>query len=154
MPITDGRILSSAMFMLVSLTACSSGENTHDDAPASPAKAFSDEDREIARALSISNDLAVADADSPYARALLCRNGMGVLAERFQDAVGLSIEQRQGIEQAVTYFDGQMRVLGEAEGKAAADVTSDLEQTAADNPDTTENVRTAIACLRELQETG
>ncbi|GEM_PF-2402885 len=154
MPIIDGKILSSAMFALASLAACSSSENARQGAPDSQAKVFGDEDRQIARALSISNDPAVTQADSPYARALLCRNGMEALVERFQGAAGLSAEQRQGMERVASYFEGQARVLGEAEGKSPADVVSDLEQAAEDNPDTAENARTAIACLRELQAAG
>lgn len=146
--------VTGAAFLMIALAACSSGRETMTAPNEEPARAFSDEDRRVASALSISQDRAVTNADSPYSRALLCRNGMETLAERFQDAAGLSEQQREGIEQARAYFDERLRLLGESEGKSASDISEDVQQTAEDNFDTAENARIAIACLQRLQQGG
>lgn len=150
----DPQSLIGAALITMALAACSSDGETMTGPNEEPAREFSDADRRVASALSISQNRAVTNADSPYSRALLCRNGMEALAERFQEAGGLSEQQRQGIEQARTYFDGQLRLLGESEGKSASDISADVQQTAEDNFDTAENARIAIACLRQLQEGG
>lgn len=142
-----------AIFALSSLAACSPDADIADE-PATEQRVFSEEDQRIARALSIGNSRAVANADSPYARALLCRHGMDVLADRFREASGLSEQQRQGIEQAQTYFDEELRALAQDEGKTPAELDSDLAQVAEDNPDPGEAARIAIGCLQRLQETG
>ena len=140
-----------AILVVSSLTACSSREESSPPSSEQP-REFSAEDKRAARALSISNNPAVMNAESPYARALLCRNGIGALAEQFEKARGLSDEQRQAMEQARAYFDEQLRVLGQREGKSESDVSSDLEKVAQENVDTAENARIANACLRRLLE--
>lgn len=114
---------------------------------------FSEEDKRAARALSISNNQAVIDATSPYARALLCSNAIETLAERFQGARGpMMDEQRQAMEQARAYFREQLSALAEREGKSDAELTNDMDETREQHADPAENAQIAIACLRRLQE--
>lgn len=141
----------SALAALSLLSACSS--NQQPAPPPADDKQFSEEDKRAARALSISNNEAITDAASPYARALLCNNGIETLAERFQGARGpMMDQQRQAMEQARAYFGDQLRLLAEREGKSEAELNSDMEEAAEQHADPAENAQIAIACLRRLQE--
>ncbi len=142
----------SALAALSFLSACS--PNPQAPSPAFDEKEFSEEDKRAARALSISNNQAVMEATNPYARALLCRNGIDGLAERFQQARGpMMEEQQQAMEQARAYFDEQLRLLAEREGKSEAELNDDLEETGQQHADPGENAQIAVACLRRLQQT-
>jgi len=133
------------------LPACSS--NQQPAPPPADDKEFSEADKRAARALSISNNDAVTDATTPYARALLCRNGIETLAERFQQARGpMMEEQRQAMEQARAYFGEQLRLLAEREGKSEPGLNRDIAETQEQHADPAENAQIAIACLRGLQE--
>lgn len=140
-----------AILAASSLTGCSSSEESSARSSEQP-REFSAEDKRAARALSISNNPAVINAESAYARALLCRNGIGALADQFEKARGLSDEQRQAVERARAHFDEQLRALGHREGKSESDMRSDLETVAQENVDAAENARIANACLRRLLE--
>lgn len=135
----------------MSLTACSSGAEPVTASPQEQSQTFSEEDKRVALALSVSRNQVVTDAEGPYAQALLCRNGMEVLAERLKGA--LNAQQRQAIDQAREYFDRQVSELGESEGKVPSEITSDVERTAQDNFNVAENARVAMACLQNLQKT-
>ena len=148
------RYLSCAVLIPCLLAACSSGEPPSEATATGSTREFSAEDKRAAEALSIGNSQEVTAAGSPYSRALLCRHGIAVLAANFETAPGLSQEQREAMEQASAYFDQQLRQLGSEENKSAAEITSDLEQTAEDNTDLAANARTAVACLQRLRDAG
>lgn len=142
------------MLVLPSLAGCSEGGETLRTPQAEQSRQFSDADKIAARALSIGNDEAMTNADSPYAQALLCKNGVDIIADRISQAGGFGEQQMQGIELAQAYYDRQVRSLAASEGKSASEIEGDLEQTATDNPDVGANARIAIACLQNLQELG
>lgn len=148
------RYLSCAVLIACSLAACSSGEAPSEAMATENTRQFSAEDKRAAEALSIGNSQEVAAADSPYSRALLCRNGMAVLAANFENAAGLSRQQRKAMEQASAYFDRQLQQLGSEEDKSASEIASDLERTAEENADLAANARTAVACLQRLRDAG
>ncbi|MBT2133558.1 hypothetical protein KK137_04340 [Croceibacterium sp. LX-88] len=149
----DLKFVFSVALALTTLAACSPAENSI-AAPERKVREFSEEDKRLARALSVGQAQAVTEADSPYARALLCANGMDALAERLQDFQGLAEQQQLAIEQARTYFSEELNEAGAGEGKSASDIKSDLEKTALANVDAAENARTAMACLQRLQQAG
>lgn len=149
----DFKFALFAVLALTTLAGCSSADKGDAD-PKPEARQFSEEDKRVARALSVSQVQSISDAEGPYARALLCANGMDALAERFQDFRGLGEQQRSAIEQAREYFGQQLREAGASEGKSANDIESDLQKTAQDNIDPAENARTAMACLQRLQQAG
>ena len=105
----------------------------------------------MASALSVSNRQEILNSESPYARALLCGHAMNALAGTFLEARGLSGEQRQAMVQAQAYFDEQLRVLAQREGKSASDLSEDLEKMAEERADRGESAQIAVACLRDLQ---
>jgi len=137
---------------LLALTACSSGRG---EAPEAVQKIeFGPEEKRVAQALSVSNNQAVMNAETPYARALLCKSGIDVLADRFGEARGLSSEQKSGMEQARVYFDEQLQLLATREGKSGADLAADLKAVTEDGAISGESAQIVVACLRRLQSAG
>lgn len=148
---TLSSVARSAIAALTLLSACSS--NRQQVPPPAEDRAFTEEDKRAARALSLSNNQAITDATSPYARALLCRNGIEALAVRFQGVRGPGMaEQRQAMEQVRAYIGEQLRLLAEREGKSGAELNGDMKETQEQHADPTENAQIALACLRRLQE--
>lgn len=158
MPKPDFPSVFCATFVLFALTACSPDPSErepgldHTAIAPQEAREFSEEDKRVASALSLSQGEAAMQAEGPYARALLCSHGIEVLAMRFGDGAGLSDHQREAMVQARAYFAQQLRAVGEDEGKTAREISADLEQTAQDNYNDGESIRTAASCLRRLQE--
>lgn len=134
----------------VLLASCSPGADVA-ERPSDEVRAFSEEDKRVASALSVSNRQEILNSESPYARALLCGHAMNALAGTFLEARGLSGEQRQAMVQAQAYFDEQLRVLAQREGKSASDLSEDLEKMAEERADRGESAQIAVACLRDLQ---
>jgi hypothetical protein len=142
-----------AAFLLSFLAGCSNSD-AGDPSPTrtrTPVE-FSEQDKIAARALSIGNSDAMENADSPYARALLCRNGMMVLSKHFDNFAALGQQQRQAVRRADAYFDRQLQALGSSQGKSKSDIAEDLQQMNLDNSDLSLNARIALGCLRGLQD--
>lgn len=135
-----------------SLTACSDGELTPEPQPYEATREFSAADKEAARALSISNTEIMANTESPYDQALLCRYGLAEVASLISETAGLSTQQEQGLRQVEALFDQRLRDLASANGKSAQDIEDDLAQTAEDNPDRATNMRIAMGCLERLRQ--
>lgn len=151
---TTPRSVLCGMLASLSLAACSSDENILREPRTEQSREFGEHDKIVARALSISNTQAMEKADSPYARALLCRSGVEVLAERIREAGGLGAQHVQAVEQVQAYFDQQLHTLASREGRSINDISRDLEQMALDYPDRATNARLAVSCLQELQKVG
>jgi hypothetical protein len=137
---------------LASLCAgCSNGDVAQRSAE-KPARQFSEQERLAARALSIGQVNSVTHAASPYARAVLCKNGLDVIARRLRNASVLSVQQQQLMQQAQAYFDRQVHALAQQQGVSATDVGKDLRQAAEEHADDEENARIAVACVQGLQQ--
>jgi hypothetical protein len=143
-------VLPIALVLTSLCGGCSTGEPVKNRLE-KKTREFSAEEKRQARALSISQVKSVTDAASPYARALLCKNGMDVMAQRLQNVGIMNAQQGQLLQQAQAYFDRQLNALGEQQGLSAADVRNDLGRVARDHSDTSENARIAVACLKRLQ---
>lgn len=135
-----------------SLVACSNGELTAERQPHDERREFGAEEKRAARALSISNTEIVANAESPYARALLCRHGLTEMAGMMRETWSLSSEQEQALRHAEAMLDERLRELAGAEGKSSEGIQEDLEQTAQNNRDQARNVRMAVGCIEQLQQ--
>jgi hypothetical protein len=150
-----GYILSkaalAAALCLVSLTACSGGEESGRKAAEAQERRFSEEDKRAARALSIGDSRAIEGSDSPYAQALLCNHAVQSIADRLRSAGSLNAEQLRGFDQTRAYYERQLLGRGKLEGKSASQIQKDRQKTAAANPDPVANARLAIACLQMLQ---
>ena len=55
------------------------------------------------------------------------------------------------MEQAQAYFDEQLNLLAQREGKSAANIEDDLEKITAERTGAGESAQIAVACLRDLQ---
>jgi len=139
-------------FCTFALAGCSEGELTAEPQPYEAAREFSQADKMAARALSISNTEVMANTESPYAQALLCRHGLTEIATLIRETWGSNSEQEQALQQAEALFDQRLRDLAGADGKSAEDIQQDLEQTAQNNQDRAMNARIAVGCLEQLQQ--
>lgn len=134
------------------LMGCSGKKPDVEPQPGDLQREFSEQEKRAARALSISNiELAARAEEEPYAQALLCRHGLAELAGFIDESAGLNGEHEEALRQAEALYDQRLRDLAGASGKPSGDIPRDLERTAQENPNRAANVRTAVACLQELQ---
>lgn len=152
MPFFVLRSALPCMLVLIVLSSCSVSERTgRAETPDTPAREFSKQDKMAARALSIDDRTAIENVDSPYAQAMLCRNGVESIAVRFRGTAAANEEMAQGMEQIIAFYDRRLRSLGGKQAKSPEEIRRDLQQTKEDNTNSSANARVAIACLRELQ---
>ncbi len=148
----------SAFFGTLLLTVLSSCSPPERSAQAARSEAgvreFSQRDKVAARALSIGNEVAIENANSPYAKALLCRNAIGMVRAKLLDSGSLSKNLLQGFNVAQAIYDRKVDSLGTQAGKSETQVKSDLRMTAASNLDDGTNARVAMACIRELEKSA
>jgi hypothetical protein len=154
MPNSTIKAVLCAALALPILVGCSNRDELAGGQLTEQRGEFSEESKIAARALSTSNDASFAAADGPYTQALLCRTSIDVIANRFAESGVFNAEQQQAINQAQAYYDRQLSTLGGRDRKTTADIQHDLKQAAENNPDTSSNVRIAVACLQDLQQTG
>ena len=123
------------------LGACSSDstpvENIEDQQ-----QVFSEDDRRVARALSVgTNDLNTSL--SPQFRATLCSLALEAIEERMQGA--LSEAQQQAFAQAQSLYRQRARA-----GVSQEERRTTLSEAEASYPDQSERARFAISCLQDL----
>lgn len=132
----------SALIALSAVSACSSSEVPVEETETSQQKAFTEEDRRIARLLSVGgND--IDDSASPRYRATLCNLALQAIEERLRGA--LSDEQRQAFAQAQSVYDRRARA-----GASPEDRRLSRDEVEADYPDERDRARFAIGCLQAL----
>ena len=117
-------------------------------------RAFSDEEKRAALALSIGDNARIASVEGAYDRALLCSHAIDSVTTQVRATGALSSEQLQVMDQASTIFANRLRRMAEGEGKSANDIASDLRRMAAEDEQPGGNARVAIACLQQLQRPG
>lgn len=141
---------TAVLMTLVLLSLCGgcSGREAVNRPREKEAQEFSSEEKSAARMLSINHTKSVTDAASPYAKALLCKNGLDMTAQRLRSLSIMNAQQRQLLQQAQTYFDRQLHELGERQGMSTTDIRRDLDQTAQNHSDAEENARIAVTCLQ------
>ena len=103
---------------------------------------FTEEDKRVARLLSVGND-EIDESASPQYRATLCSLAFQAIEERMRGA--LSDEQRQAFAQAQSLYDQRARAGISEED---AQLTRDEVETA--YPDESDRARFAIGCLQDL----
>lgn len=140
----------SGLIAVLALTSCSgSGGDGAPLAAERQTREFSRQDKLAARSLSLANKNAFEQASSSYAQALLCNLAIETVADSLRGAGSLGATQLNELAEAESLFDRRLRALGKQEGKSAADIRNDLQQSAADNPDASANARVALACLQD-----
>jgi len=136
---------------LSALAACSSAEEASKPSSEELRREFSTEDKDAAQALSIGRQTALTKTNSPYERALLCKIGIDVLAERLQDANGLGGQQREALRLARDLFETRLSAAAAGEGKSESQIEQDAARAMQDHPNESELARVAIACLQRAQ---
>ncbi len=146
------------MFILIamSLVAACSPADTSDPSIGLEQieRAFSDEERRAALALSIGDNARIASVEGAYDRALLCSNAIDSITAQVREAGALTSEQLRVMDQAGTIFANRLRRMAEGEGKSAVDIAGDLRRMEAEDEQPGGNARVAIACLQQLQRSG
>jgi hypothetical protein len=146
------RAVLGAALWASALSSCSDAELPVEPQPHEETREFSEADKRAARALSVNNTEVMANAETPYAQALLCRHGIAQVADLAQETLLMSGEQEQALRQAEALFDQRLQDLASAEGKSAAEVQADLEQVSQDNQDRATNLRVAASCLEQVRQ--
>jgi hypothetical protein len=139
----------------IALASCSDRASfTEAEPPSVEAGSFSEEDRLVARNLSLGSSAALEAESGPYAQALRCRSAIGALTERFRQSATPTQAQLQAIEQTLSAYDRQVRSLGDQEGKSAGEIRQDLQEAAEEETDLATQGQLAIACLQRLQQSS
>lgn len=141
--------LISSLIGVTALSACSPPQVPA--APRQQAQAkmqFSDEDRRIARALSLGGG-EIKKTRDPRFYATLCGLALASVAERMQNSTLLSAEQSRAFSQAQNIYARRA-----ADGSTAAERQAVSKEVEADYPDPADRARFAIGCLRDLVQTG
>jgi hypothetical protein len=131
-----------ALIALGMVGACSSNEAPEEKTETSQQRTFTEEDKRIARLLTVGSD-EIDESASPQYRATLCSLALQAIEERMRGA--LSDEQRQAFAQAQSLYDQRARAGISAED---AQLTRDEVETA--YPDESDRARFAIGCLQDL----
>jgi len=122
--------------------ACSSNEVPAEETETSQQQIFNDEDKRVARLLSVGRE-EIDKSASPEYRATLCSLALQAIEARMRGA--LSDEQRQAFAQAQSVYGQRARTGISAEEQKQ---TRDEIETA--YPDESDRVRFAIGCLQDL----
>lgn len=131
-----------AMIALCMVGACSSNEAPTKNTKTSQQQTFTDEDKRIARLLSVGSD-DIDESASPQYRATLCSLALQAIEERMLGV--LSDEQRQAFAQAQSLYDQRART-----GMSAPDQEQTRDEIETAYPDDSDRVRFAIGCLQDL----
>ena len=141
------RFVSFAGALVVlAMTGCSQPQSDQPPPAELDARKFTDEDRRIARTLSLGADSSSAER-SPLEKATLCEMGLRRMRERMASTASLTQEQLASIDEAVALFRSR---------QAAIDASADLRRAMRVRLDEAvagdaEWGRVTIGCLRGLQ---
>lgn len=115
---------------------------------------FSDADRRVARALSISNRADLVDRSSPYSHAIACELAVQALAERMDEMNVLTKAQEDALSQAQRGYSRQVRDISARDGKDEADIERDKAEQREAISDPAQRMQIAIGCLRDVAGTA
>ena len=107
---------------------------------------FSDEDRRIARTLSVGSNSIRGDA-SPQYRAMVCNLALATIADRMRVSGVLTQEQQKAFAQAQSLY--RRRSEAGLSMEERDQLQSDVEAT---YPNDSDRAKSAIECLRDMGE--
>jgi hypothetical protein len=140
-PFHRSMLLAAA---LLALSACSTSADSPQPEQATVQEHFSDEDKRIARALSLGGDDILGKATPQY-EAALCSLALAAIEDSVKDRGLLSSEQRRALRQAEALY--QRRAVAGLSAEELEQTRNDVE---ADYPEPRVRARFAIGCLRDL----
>lgn len=131
-------------FLIVLLAACSVESETVQNEVYSQDKSFSDEDKRIARALSL-GDAGNVGTGTPQYQATLCLLALNSIEDRLLESGILTVEQQRAFSKARDLYGRRSKtgVSKDAQEKNLRDVEAAY-------PDAANRARFAIGCLRDL----
>jgi hypothetical protein len=115
---------------------------------------FTDEDKRVTRLLSVGNNRALAQSDTPYDEALLCSLAIDSMSEVLNRNNSLPAEQLTALGQAIEVLRSRVQAFGRDLGKEASEIEADREAVAEQVASEQERAQIAIGCVRRFQETG
>lgn len=113
---------------------------------------FGASEKAIARVLSISNNNSLEGSDSPLVRAARCRIALSELAQILASRELLQQNQTSVMEQAVEHYRAQVEKLSRDAGLSPEEKEDTLRKLEIESDLDGKNGRTAIACLRQLED--
>ncbi len=129
----------AAMLALASLAGCSGPQPASGgEYPSERAREFSPAEKAAARALSIGSDPQLVDADKPRAFARTCADAIAGMADKLRRSDALTEPQLAALDRIREIY--------------ARRATPPLKGNATERDSPAADARTAIACLREVQE--
>lgn len=131
--------------LLLALSACSAVSDVQQKQERSVKRYdFSEEDKRIARALSIGSEVHKSNAPPQY-EAALCNLALATIAEQLRNSDLLSAQQLKAFEQAQSVY--RRRAAAGLSPEEREKTRNDVE---AAYPDHSDRARFAMGCLREL----
>lgn len=134
---------AASALLWLALGGCSATPE-HKQEPPVTKRTFSDEDKRVARALSVGSEIQTGNVTPQY-EAQLCSLALGAIAERLRDSGSLSAQQLEGFERARNVF--RQRAATGLSPEEREKTRNDVE---AAYPDQSDRARVAIGCLRKL----
>ena len=132
-------------FILLSLASCSSPSAVSPQPSTQTTAEFSDQDKRVARALSIGGEKIDGGDETPQFQALVCRLALEEIQRQMETPGGLSAEQQQAFEQARKLFDRRA-----AAGLSDAELSQNRARAQENDPEVNESARIAMGCLRDI----
>lgn len=153
----DMKRLQSAGFtrafilMPLLLAACGGGGDTQarEDVP-KQARSFSADDKRAAASLSIGNVQSMSSEMTAYDRSLTCSIALGQVKEQLSGSGQLNTAIIDSINQVNMVYDNQVRQLGAADNKSAADIAADRTGRSEEMMEQSQQGQIAIGCLRAM----
>lgn len=142
MAIARSCFLSS--LLLTALSACSSEANVSTDDPVLAQRVYGEEDKRVAKALSIGGDDTPKD-ESPQYRAMLCNLALSSIKDRMFGSGVLSEQQQRAFSQAHALY-----LRKAEEGLSKAELHQNRISVQTTYPEGVDRARIAIGCLRDL----
>ena len=132
-------------FMLLSLAACSDPSGVAPEQSPQTKTDFSDQDKRIARALSIGGEKVGDSDETPQFQALVCSLALEKIQRQLEGPGALSTEQQQAFEQARRLFARRA-----AAGLSEAELGQNRARAQESDPEVNDSARVAIGCLRDI----
>lgn len=135
------------------LAGCSDRPNAPEIASIdTDAPEFSEADKRAARALSIGDEQGLAKMDNPNAQARACSQAIGLMADKLREANALTEEQFSALEKARAFYANKSPPSSTEKFQTGMSASGSPEATARPEENLAQSGRTAIACIRRLQE--
>ncbi|WP_230279628.1 hypothetical protein [Croceicoccus sp. Ery15] len=139
-----------AMMAVFSLYACGEPADSLPGLTGQSEEEFDDQDKLVARSLSIGSVQAIDGGEGEYVDALRCNLALKALNERIAEVGGIPQEYSEQIVKATSYYGDQANRIGAQDSKSPEQIAVDRDQQEKKMADGDMRWQIAIGCLRKL----